>query len=141
MKLFLLFGVVVLLSSASFTNTAFAQVAERPCSYKESCDFSNRKRLKEPHSLFKAAVKKVDPEYPVGAKSVGASGKVIVRILVSKKGDVLETCVVEGHPLLRAASVEAAKQWKFKKNFGFVDSRPKQLFAETDLTFNFKLPH
>lgn len=139
----LLFGIAVLLSSGIFTKAALGQVAESPRTDKESkeiCDFSDYKRLKEPHALLKAAVKKVDPEYPPAARSVRASGKVIVRILVTKKGDVVEACVVEGHPLLRAASVEAAKQWRFKKNFGFIDYKPKERFAETDITFNFELP-
>lgn len=142
MKFLMLFGIVVLLSSGIFTKAALGQ-AEPPVkcpSDEDSCDFSDYKRLKEPHALLKAAVKKVDPEYPPAARSVRVSGKVVVRILISKKGDVVEACIVEGHPLLRAASVEAAKQWKFKKNFGFTDSKLKERFAETDLTFNFQLP-
>ena len=143
MKIFVLFGIAVLLFAVIFIEAACGQVVKSSslCSSdKDSCDFSNYKRLKEPHSLFKAVVKRVDPEYPPAARSVRANGKVIVRILVNKKGDVVETCVIEGHPLLRAASVEATKQWKFKKNFGFVDYKPKERFAETDLTFNFGLP-
>lgn len=48
--------------------------------------------------------------------------------------------MVEGHPLLRAASLQVAKQWKFKRNFGFIDYKPKERFAEADLAFNFQLP-
>lgn len=140
MKVFM-FGIAVLLSFGILTKAALGQVTKPPCSDKEDCcDFSKYKRLKEPHALFKAALKQVDPEYPPAARSVRASGKVVVRILVNKKGDVVQACVVEGHPLLRATSVEAAKQWKFKKNFGFTDSKLKERFAETDLTFNFQSP-
>ena len=140
MKVFILFGIAVLLSSGVLTKAAVGQVVESPCPDKENCDFSKYKRLKEPHTLFKAALKKVHPEYPPAARSVRAGGKVVVRILVTKKGDVAEACVVEGHPLLRAASIEAAKQWKFKKNFGAIDYKLKERFAELDLTFNFQLP-
>jgi TonB family protein len=143
MKISLLFGIAVLLSLGIFTNNANGQNTNTSTSSsaeKENCSFSNYKRLKEPHSLLTAAVKKVDPEYPLSARSVRADGKVIVRILVNKKGYVVKTCVIEGHPLLRAASVEAAKQWRFKKNFGFIDYKPKERFAETDLVFNFQLP-
>lgn len=141
MKVFIVFGIGVSLLSAVLTKATLGQVPKSPCSDKEDCcDFSKYKRLKEPHALFKAALKKVDPEYPSVARSVRASGKVVVRILGSKKGDVLDACVVEGHPLLRAASVEAAKQWKFKKNFGFIDYRPKVFFAEIDVSFDFVLP-
>lgn len=143
MKVFILIGSAVLLASGIFTQAAWGQTVESSSSYspdKERCDFSKYRRLKEPHTLYKAAVKKVDPEYPPAARSVRANGKVVVRILVNKKGDVVEACAIEGHPLLRAVSVEAAKQWKFKRNFGFVDYKPKELFAEIDLTFNFGLP-
>lgn len=141
MKFLIFLGIAVLLFAAVFTKVALGQTTESPCPAKrDCCSFSKYKRLIQPHTLYKGAVKKVDPEYPPAARSVRASGKVIVRILVSKKGEVVEACVVEGHPLLRAASVEAAKQWKFKKNFGFINSKLKQRFAETDLTFNFDLP-
>jgi TonB family protein len=138
MKVFMLFGITVLLSFGILTKVAMGQITKSPCSDKEDCcDFSRYKRLKEPHALIKAAVKKVDPEYPPAGRSVRASGKVVVRILVNKKGDVVEACVVEGHPLLRAVSLEAARRWKFMKNFGFIDSNVKERFAETDLVFNF----
>lgn len=141
MKAYILFSIAVILSSGVVAKIVSGQVAKNPCSGKEDCcDFSKYSRLIQPHSLYKGAVKKVDPEYPPAARSVRASGKVVVRTLVNKKGDVVEACVVEGHPLLRAASVEAAKKWKFEKNFGFRNSKLKQRFAETDLTFNFDLP-
>lgn len=141
MKVFMLVSIAVLLSFGLLTKAAMGQAGKSPCcDIEDCCDFSKYKRLIEPHALFKAARKKVDPEYPPAARSVRASGKVVVRILVNKKGDVVEACVVEGHPLLRAASLEAAKNWKFKENFGFIDSKLKQRFAETDLTFNFDLP-
>lgn len=142
MQVFILFGITALLFSGAFTRTTGGQTEPSSlCSSDEnSCDFSDYKRLKEPHALLKAVVKKVDPEYPAAARSVRANGKVVVRILVNKKGKVVDACVLKGHPLLRSTSLEAAKQWKFKKNFGFIDYKPKERFAETDLTFNFELP-
>lgn len=143
MKVFVLFGIAVLLFASIFMRTAWGQVVESfsLCfSDIDSCDFSKYKPLKEPHTLYKAVVRRVDPEYPPAARTVRANGKVIVRILVNKKGDVVKACVVEGHPLLRAASIEAAKQWKFKNNFGATEYKLKARFAEIDVTFNFQLP-
>jgi TonB family protein len=108
---------------------------------KRTCDFSGFKPLKEPHSLLKAVTKRVEPRYPSVARGAKAEGQVVVRILVNKKGDVVKACVVEGHPLLRGVSLVAAKQWKFAKNFGFVDYNLRQRYAETDLAFQFQLPH
>lgn len=143
MKVSLLFGIAVLSFVVTYTKDAYSQVVENSprCSLDtDVCDFSDYKRLKDPDSLFTAVVKKVNPDYPPTAQIAGAQGKVIVRILVDRKGDVLKACITEGHPLLRAASLEAAKRWKFEKNFGFVDSEIKERFAEVDLIFNFEIP-
>lgn len=137
MKIIILIGIALLLFSGILTKVCWGQVAK---STNDSCSFSKYKRLKEPHTLYDASVKKVYPEYPPAANRVRAGGKVVVRILVNKKGEVVDACAIEGHPLLRAASVDAAKQWKFKKNFGFVNHKPKEQFAEIDLIFNFKFP-
>ncbi len=112
------------------------------CSFrKRTCDFSSFKPLKEPHSLLKAVTKRVDPQYPSVARGAKAEGQVVVRILVNKNGDVVKACVVVGHPLLRGVSLVSAKQWKFAKNFGFVDYNLRQRYAETDLVFQFQLPN
>ncbi len=143
MKKFILFGLAVLLFSNSFTQTTWGQDTKEStkCAEveKDKCDFSEYKPLKNPHSLLKAAIKKVTPEYPVAANFAKIEGEVIVRILVDRKGNVVEACVMEGHPLLRNASIQAAKEWKFKENFGFIDYKPKKKYAETELHFTFKL--
>ncbi|MEO6392096.1 MAG: TonB family protein [Pyrinomonadaceae bacterium] len=143
MKYLLLCGIAASLFMGTITDAGGGQVSDPPASGssgKESCNFSKYKRLGEPHRLYSAAVKKVDPDYPQLGKSARASGKVVVRILVNKRGDVAAACVVEGHPLLRAAALKAAKQWKFKKNFGFNDYKPVERFAETEIISNFSLP-
>ena len=52
------------------------------------------------------------PVYSVAARSVGAQGKVTVQITVDEAGKVISARALDGHPLLRAAAVEAA--WKAK---------------------------
>ena len=54
------------------------------------------------------------PEYPKAARAVRASGKVEVQVLINELGYVISAEAISGHPLLRAASVEAAKKSKFK---------------------------
>ncbi len=53
------------------------------------------------------------PPYPAAAKAVGVSGSVTVQVLIDENGDVVSATAVSGHPLLRAASVEAAQGAKF----------------------------
>ena len=108
---------------------------------KPECDFSAFKPLAVSHALLKAAVKKVQPDYPAGAVSVRAGGKVSVKILVDRQGNVAEACVTEGHPLLIASAKKAAREWKFKENFGFSKASTfykRYRFVESEIQFNFK---
>jgi TonB family protein len=56
------------------------------------------------------------PVYPKAAKAVKASGAVNVQVEVDEKGNVTTAKAVSGHPLLRAAAEQAAKQAKFKSS-------------------------
>jgi len=53
------------------------------------------------------------PVYPAAARAVRAAGAVTVKITLDENGDVISAAAVSGHPLLRAAAVEAAKEAKF----------------------------
>lgn len=59
------------------------------------------------------ATQLVKPPYPAAAKAVNASGAVNVQVTIDEEGNVISATVVSGHPLLRAASVEAAQASKF----------------------------
>ncbi len=56
------------------------------------------------------AIKKVSPPYPPIARAARASGAVQVQVTISEEGRVIEAAVIGGHPLLRDASLNAAKQ-------------------------------
>jgi TonB family protein len=60
------------------------------------------------------AIKKVQPPYPPIAKAARASGPVQVQILIGETGEVIDATVMAGHPLLRDAALQAARQWVFK---------------------------
>ena len=53
------------------------------------------------------------PEYPAAAKAVRAQGAVNVQVTVDEEGNVISVAAVSGHPLLRAAAVNAAREAKF----------------------------
>lgn len=59
------------------------------------------------------AVSLPKPPYPAAARAVGASGGVSVQVLIDTEGNVASATAVSGHPLLRAAAVEAARNAKF----------------------------
>lgn len=51
--------------------------------------------------------------YPTAARAVRASGAVSVQVLIDENGAVVSATAVSGHPLLRAAAVEAAREARF----------------------------
>ncbi|HEY0461637.1 MAG TPA: TonB family protein [Pyrinomonadaceae bacterium] len=55
----------------------------------------------------------VQPAYPPAARAVRASGAVNVQVTIDEKGTVVAASAVSGHPLLRAAAVQAARASKF----------------------------
>ncbi|HQU91647.1 MAG TPA: energy transducer TonB [Pyrinomonadaceae bacterium] len=57
------------------------------------------------------------PGYPPAAKAVRAGGAVNVQIVIDEEGKVIAASAVSGHPLLRAASVDAARQATFSPTF------------------------
>jgi hypothetical protein len=60
------------------------------------------------------AINIVKPKYPKTAKTFGIWGEVRVQILINENGDVENAEAVSGHPLLRPASVFAARLSKFR---------------------------
>jgi TonB family protein len=81
------------------------------------------------------AIKKVSPVYPNEAKAAGAAGPVKVRVLISEEGKLIEAEVLSGNELLRAAALDAAKQWTFRK----WEKDGKPVKVEGVLNFNFTL--
>ena len=54
------------------------------------------------------------PVYPPMAKQIGASGQVRVQVSVDGNGNVVSARAVSGHPLLRSAAENAARQSKMR---------------------------
>src|SRR5262249_29713782 len=61
-----------------------------------------------------SATRKVQPAYPTIAKAARTSGAVQVQVTISESGEVINAQVISGHPLMRDAALQAAKQWRFK---------------------------
>jgi TonB family protein len=59
------------------------------------------------------ATKLVKPAYPEAAKVVKAGGAVNVQVTIDEAGNIISASAVSGHPLLRAASEEAARASTF----------------------------
>ena len=59
------------------------------------------------------AVVQVQPAYPLAAQRYRIEGTVTVEVLVKDEA-VVKANFLRGHTVFKAASIEAAKQWRFK---------------------------
>ena len=75
------------------------------------------------------AVNLARPVYPPLAKQIGASGPVRVQVSVDGNGNVVSARAVSGHPLLRSAAENAARQSKM---------RPDAANTTGQILYNFK---
>ena len=57
---------------------------------------------------------KVSPAYPLLAKRMNITGTVKVLVVVTPSGNLKETKVVGGNPVLVNAAMDALKKWKFE---------------------------
>lgn len=55
----------------------------------------------------------VAPNYPPIAKTAGIEGVVFAQVEIDLGGSVIAAHVVEGHPMLARAAIDAVFQWKF----------------------------
>jgi protein TonB len=83
----------------------------------------------------KAAVTRVDPEYPPMAKQMRLSGRVQVDVHIDEHGNVEKTEGVNGNPILTGAASNCLKKWKFTP----VMAGGKATKAVATLTFDFKM--
>lgn len=80
-------------------------------------------------------VHQVMPSYPLLAKQARIQGTVVLQAQISKNGSIENLKVVQGHPMLAPAAVEAVKQWKYKPYY--LNGEPVEV--DTLITVNFTL--
>jgi protein TonB len=81
------------------------------------------------------AIRRITPPYQAIARAARAFGAVQVQVLISEEGRVLDADVINGHPLLRQAALDAARQWQFRPTL--LSNVPVKV--QGVLTFNFTL--
>ena len=103
------FKILMLLSLLSFGGALFDISAQ------ESGEFAGSQTAKTISGgvLNGKAKNLVKPAYPTAAQAVRAEGAVNVQVTIDEEGSVISAAAVSGHPLLRSAAVEAARQSKF----------------------------
>jgi len=80
-------------------------------------------------------LRRVQPPYPAIARQARIQGSVQVQIDISETGAVTNVTLLSGHPLLRDAALQAARQWLFIPT----ELNGQRVRAIGVLTFNFVL--
>jgi len=80
------------------------------------------------------ATHKINPAYPAMASAAGVEGAVVVEVRIDHQGRVATARAISGHPLLRDAAVDAARQWTFKPTV--LSGHPVDVIGT--ITFNFR---
>ena len=80
-------------------------------------------------------VHKVQPAYPQLAKLAHVQGVVVLAAVISREGTIEKLRVVNGHPMLVQAAVDAVQQWRYKPYI--LNGDPVEV--ETQITVNFSL--
>src|SRR5277367_5760643 len=86
-------------------------------------------------AIRKAAVFRLEPEYPPAARQFRLSGEVVVDLIVGVDGKVETVEVTKGRPILNDAVIRAVRKWSFSP---FVmEGRVRRV--KSTLSFNFAL--
>jgi len=83
-----------------------------------------------------ALVERVDPPYPLEARSHGISGDVILDATVAEDGSVHKVTVVSGPGILANAAIIAVRKWRFSP--AMLNGKP--LEVQKRITIAFKMP-
>jgi TonB family protein len=101
-----------------------------------SAQVSTPQRVRTSESIMQGlTIMKVAPVYPPLARQAQIQGSVILKVQISKSGDVVNIQLISGHRLLTPAAIDAVKQWKYKPYL--LNDEPTAV--ETSVTVNFTL--
>ena len=108
------------------------------CPENEPCGESLKKQTADAQTVSAEVtggeiVEKPQPTYPLVAKAARASGVVTVLLVVDEQGRVAAAQAESGHPLLRAATVNAARTVRFKPFL--LNGKPVKIYGAITYTF------
>lgn len=101
----------------------------------DKCDFSSFKPFTVSHFVKTSLKTQFKPTYPSEAVRQGLHGKIGVKILVDRDGNVVKACAFNGEDILRQTAEDAALKWKFKRKV----VAGRESFVEAGISFNFVL--
>jgi periplasmic protein TonB len=79
------------------------------------------------------AISKPTPEYPPLAKMARIQGMVRLEAVISRDGTIQDLKVLNGHPLLVKAAMEAVQRWRYQPTL--LNGEPVEVVTEIDVNF------
>jgi len=81
---------------------------------------------------------RVNPNYPAGAAEKKIEGIVIVNVLISETGDVVEVIVTQGLPGgFNEETIKAVRQWKYEP--AMKDGQRVKVWKQWAITFKLRI--
>jgi len=80
-------------------------------------------------------VREVAPQYPTLARQARIQGTVVLQAVIGKDGTVQNLRVLNGHPMLVRAAMDAVRQWRYKPYY--LNGEPVEV--DTQINVNFTL--
>ena len=87
------------------------------------------------HMMEGNLIYRVQPVYPALARAARIQGPVHLRALISRTGTIENLHVMDGHPMLVGAAVDAVRKWRYRPYI--LNGDPVEV--ETQVTVNFSL--
>jgi TonB family protein len=81
---------------------------------KDRTDSASSEQVRLTHVQPPRLIKRVAPDYPIAPRKAHIEGVVSIEAITDIYGRVVKVRVTSGHPLLRAAAVQAVKQWIYE---------------------------
>jgi len=78
-------------------------------------------------------IRKIYPAYPQLAKSARIDGTVSLQVDIDEEGAVTSIKVLDGHPLLQQAAIDAVKQWRYSTTL--LNGQPVPVQTTVEITF------
>jgi TonB family protein len=78
-------------------------------------------------------VSKTTPVYPPLAKAAQIQGTVSLNALIGKDGHIENLSVIQGHPLLIQATLDAVRSWVYKPTL--LNGNPVEVFTQIDVNY------
>lgn len=79
------------------------------------------------------AVHKEAPMFPANAIQQGVQGTVRLHATIAKDGTVHKLQVMDGHPALRGAALEAVRKWRYSP--ALLEGQPVEVPATMEVDF------